>query len=138
MRSLDNLWPMLNYFWPPTVLTLVRIHYRHGSDRSEGFPRAAYFVPGCDGVGGRSGFQNSSGAVFENFGILKFCSWISRLCGIGRRLRRLQRPGVVSFKAIVKTYKKQISENREIGKIGLRQFWILEMLFLDQSPMWNW
>ena len=52
---------------------------------------------------------------FDNFGLWKSCFWISRLCGIGRRLRRLQRPGVVSFKAIVKHIKRQISENREIG-----------------------
>ena len=48
--------------------------------------------------------------------MLNLGSWISQLCGIGRRLRRLQRPGVVSFKAIMNKIEKT-----SIRKAGNRE-----------------
>ena len=59
---------------------------------------------------------------FDNFGFWKCCSWISRLCGIGRRLRRLQRPGVVSFKAFTRNSKSQQKPTfPKIGKFDCRK-----------------
>ena len=53
---------------------------------------------------------------FDDFGFWKCCFWISRLCGIGRRLRRLQRPGVVSFKAFTRNSKA--GKRRDCRKSG--------------------
>ena len=109
--------------------TLAPISLGWVTGRSEGFPLAAYLVPGRDGMGAwpNSEIVRAAGAAssmtntsdFDNFGVWKCCSWISRLCGIGRRLRRLQRPGVVSFKAFTRNSKSQ--HWPKIGKFDCRK-----------------
>ena len=61
------------------------------------------------------------GAKSSIFRFLKNCSWVNRLYGIGGRLRRLQRPGVVFLKAIMVHTKSsdyffldRISEDRKV------------------------
>ena len=59
----------------------------------------------------RQNIRKSATSDFDNLVFLKYCSWISRLRGIGGRLRRLQRPGVVPFQAFTRNSKANKSKH---------------------------
>ena len=89
----------------------------------------------CHGNPPHQKIRKSGTSDFDNFGFWKCCSWISRLCGIGRRLRRLQRPGVVSFEAFTRNSKSQQKPTfPKIGNIDRRKI-LKHVLFLKTLGM---